>query len=183
MSNAVDSTGGTRRSFVKEALALVIGGLATLVPVAAGLWVWLDPLRRRGDARGAGFRRIASLTALPADGTPRRFTVLADRVDAWTRMPAVPVGAVYLRRTGEREVEALQTVCPHAGCFVDYRPEARDFLCPCHNSTFAIDGAINDPRSPSPRPMDTLPVEIRGEEVWVRYENFQAGQSEKRVLA
>ena len=57
----------------------------------------------------------------------------------WAKSPAVPVGAVYLRRTGERSVEALQTLCPHAGCFVDYRPEARDFLCPCHNSTFAMD--------------------------------------------
>ena len=80
-------------------------------------------------------------------------------------------------------VEALQTICPHAGCFVDYRPDARDFLCPCHNSTFAIDGAINDPKSPSPRAMDTLPVELREGEIWIRFENFQAGQKAKRVVS
>lgn len=161
---------------------MVIGGVATVVPAAAGLLVWLDPLRRRTGG-GAGFVRIAPLSALPNDGVPRKFTVLADRVDAWTRTPAVPVGAVYLRRTGERAIEALQTVCPHAGCFVDYRPEGKDFFCPCHNSTFAVDGAINDPKSPSPRPMDTLSVEVRDQDIWVRYENFQAGQREKRVVA
>ncbi|MBN8248839.1 MAG: Rieske 2Fe-2S domain-containing protein, partial [Verrucomicrobia bacterium] len=175
--------GQPRRSFVKEVAAVVIGGVATLVPAAAGLLVWLDPLRRRGDGAGAGFVRIAPLAALPNDGVPRKFTVLADRVDAWTKTPAVPVGAVYLRRTGERTIEALQTVCPHAGCFVDYRPEVKDFFCPCHNSTFAVTGAINDPKSPSPRPMDTLSVEVRGGEIWVRYENFQAGQREKRIVA
>jgi len=162
---------------------MVIGGLATLVPAVAGLLVWMDPLRRRGAGAETGFTRIAPLSALPSDGVPRKFTVLADRVDAWTKTPAAPVGAVYLRRTGERTVEALQTVCPHAGCFVDYRPEAKDFFCPCHNSTFTVDGAINDPKSPSPRPMDTLAVEVRGEEIWVRYQNFQAGQREKHAIS
>lgn len=172
-----------RRSFIKEAAAILVGAIVTLVPTAAGLFVWMDPIRRRSGGASAGFSRITALAALPNDGTPRKFTVHADRVDAWTRTPAVPVGAVYLRRTGDREVEALQTICPHAGCFVDYRPDARDFLCPCHNSTFAISGAINDPKSPSPRPMDTLPVELREGEVWVRFENFQAGHREKRVVS
>lgn len=162
---------------------MVVGAVVTLVPAVAGMWVWLDPMRRRSGAVAAGFSRITSLAALRNDGTPRKFTVFADRVDAWTRTPAVPVGAVYLRRTGERQVEALQTICPHAGCFVDYRHRERDFLCPCHNSTFSIDGAINDPKSPSPRPMDSLPVELRNGEVWVRFENFQAGQKDKRVVS
>lgn len=182
MSDVHDPSGEPRRSFVMKAAAALIGGVVSAVPIAAGLFVWFDPLRRKNGGGNAGFSRIASLASLPKDGTPRKFSVYADHLDAWTKSPAVPVGAVYLRRTGERSVEALQTLCPHAGCFVDYRPEARDFLCPCHNSTFAIDGAINDPKSPSPRAMDTLTVEIRGEEVWVRFENFQAGQREKRVL-
>ena len=172
-----------RRSFLKKAAAVLIGGLVTVVPAAAGLLMWMDPLRRRSGGGAAGFTRITSLAALPNDGTPRKFTVFADRVDAWTRIPTTPVGAVYLRRTGDRTVEALQTICPHAGCFVDYRPDARDFLCPCHNSTFGIDGAINDPKSPSPRAMDALPVELREGEVWIRFENFQAGQKAKRVVS
>lgn len=183
MSGPKSSATEPRRSFIKEAAALVVGGLATLVPMAAGLLVWIDPLRRRTGGGDAGFSRITPLAALPNDGQPRKFTVYADRVDAWTRTPATPVGAVYLRRTGERTVEALQTICPHAGCFVDFRPKDRDFFCPCHNSTFALDGAISDPKSPSPRAMDTLPVEVRGEEIWVRFENFQAGQKEKRVVS
>lgn len=162
---------------------MLVGGIITLIPAAAGLFVWLDPLRRMRSGTTAGFTRITSLAALRSDGTPRKFTVYADRVDAWTRTPATPVGAVYLRRTGDRSVEALQTICPHAGCFVDYRPDSRDFLCPCHNSTFSIDGAINDPKSPSPRPMDTLPLELREGEVWVRFESFQAGLTEKRVVS
>jgi Rieske Fe-S protein len=101
-----------------------------------------------------------------------------DHVDAWTVSKNVPVGAVYLRRTGEREVQALNVVCPHAGCFVELKAKA--YACPCHNSTFAFDGSIQDPSSPSPRALDSLAVELRnGSEVWVRFQNFHAGRKEK----
>lgn len=171
-----------RRSFIKEAAALAVGGLITLVPAAAGLFFWLDPVRRK-TAGAAGFVKIATLDSLPPDGVPRKFTVLADQTDAWTKVPKAPVGAIYLRRTGEKQIVALHSVCPHAGCFVDYRDGEKDFFCPCHNSTFASDGSVNDPKSPSPRGMDTLDLEVRGNEVWVRFQNFAAGHKDKRPLA
>lgn len=167
-----------RRGFLKGLLATGAGGLAALVPTGAGLAVFLDPLRR--PRAGGDFVPVTGLSALPADGVPRRFTVRAERVNAWNRQPEVPIGAVYLRRTGDTEVQALHVVCPHAGCLVDYAPARNGFLCPCHNSTFALDGAINDPNSPSPRGLDALEVELRnGQEVWVRFQNFQVGTKEK----
>jgi Rieske Fe-S protein len=161
--------------------ALVFGGLAGLVPPVAGLTVLLDPLRRGSD--GAGRIRVATLDALPGDGTPRRFPVLATRRDAWNRTPHTPVGAVYLRRTGPDRVQAVNVVCPHAGCLVDFAPASHRFLCPCHRSSFEIDGRVADPHSPSPRGLDELEVEIRaGAEIWVRFQNFQVGRPEKRPL-
>src|SRR5260221_674567 len=82
---------------------------------AAGLAVYLDPLRHKSSGKGSV--RVASLEALPSDGIPRKFPVLATRVDAWNKFREVPIGAVYLRRTGD-QIEALNVVCPHAGCFV-----------------------------------------------------------------
>ena len=89
---------------------------------------------------------------MPADGIPRKFAVIADRVDAWNKFPQVPIGAVYLRRTGDQTVEALNVVCPHAGGFVDYIAEKNCFICPLHDSKFSLDGKISDPKSPAPRP-------------------------------
>jgi menaquinol-cytochrome c reductase iron-sulfur subunit len=88
---------------------------------------------------------------------------------------------VYLQRLADNQVRALNVVCPHAGCFVDYRPaDGGHYLCPCHDSRFAKDGKILDPKSPSPRPLDELTVEIRnGSEVWVKFQNFRAGVHEK----
>jgi len=173
---------GRRRGFLKEVCAGIIGAVLTLVPAGAGLVVLLDPLRRKGAANGA--LRVASLDALPADGVPRQFPVFADRVDAWNKFINVRVGAVYLRRTTEGKVEALNVVCPHAGCYVDFIAEKGKFLCPCHNSLFAPDGTIADPSSPAARPLDSLEVELRNEkEIWVKFQDYRAGKREKIPVA
>lgn len=168
-----------RRGFFKCLASYVIGGIVTVVPFAAGLALWLDPVRRRNQANGQ-LVRVASINALPEDGVPRKFAVLASRVDAWNKSPETVVGAVYLRRTRGEKPRAFNVVCPHAGCFVDYLDARNTFLCPCHNSTFALDGKVNDPKSPSPRGLDELEVEIRNDsEVWVQFQNFRAGVPEK----
>lgn len=181
MSGSDEKPAVGRRGFIKEAAAGVVGGCCVLVPAAAGLVAWLDPLSR--SAGGGSLVKVGRMDALPPDGTPQRVTVVMGRHDAWTKEGSVPVGAIYLRRTGEKEVQALHSVCPHAGCFVDYQTARGQFFCPCHDSTFAVDGSINDPHSPSPRGMDTLEVELRGDEVWVRFRNFRTGIEGKVPVA
>src|SRR6185503_3167966 len=148
-----------RRDFLTKAAAVAIGAVATLVPAGAGIVTVFDPLRRR-SASGSPVL-VTTLNALPNDGKPRRFQIIADREDAWNKFPQVPVGAVYLRRVDETKVEALNVTCPHAGCPVEFKADTQSFLCPCHDSKFKLDGALADPNSPSPRGLDTLAVEIR----------------------
>jgi menaquinol-cytochrome c reductase iron-sulfur subunit len=179
MMNSVNKVSETpsRRGFMKSLLAGLISGVIGLVPFAAGLVVFLDPLRRKSSAKGAV--RVASLEALPSDGIPRRFSVLATRVDAWNKFKEVPIGAVYLRRTGD-QIEALNVVCPHAGCAVDFLPEKGRYHCPCHNSSFTLAGKIDDPSSPSPRGLDSLEVQVRDrKDIYVDFRNFQAGRPDK----
>jgi menaquinol-cytochrome c reductase iron-sulfur subunit len=180
---SVDTDSHTgRRGFFKKLLALLTGATAALVPVAAGLVVATDPLRRKGG--GAFAIKVTTLEALPADGLPRRFPVIAAKTDAWNRFEAAPVGAVYLRRSADDKVEALNVVCPHAGCFVDFVPGSGMFHCPCHQSSFAVDGKIADVRSPSPRGLDSLPVVVKEDgSVWVAFQNFQAGRPDKVPVA
>jgi len=170
----------SRRSFLAKALSIVTGGLATLAPVGAGVWAFLDPLRRSKAA--ASFLPITELAAIPDDGVPRQFPVIADRVDAWTGFAAEPIGAVYLRRAkGAETVDALSATCPHAGCFIDLEKATRCFRCPCHNSSFTLDGGIVNP-SPSPRAMDELECRVGGNgQVEVKWQKFRAGVAAKVV--
>ena len=177
-SRAPDSRAADRRGFLAQVLAVCCGGLATLPPLAAGIWMFLDPLRRRGAA--ATFLPITELSSVPDDGIPRQFAVVTDRVDAWTGFASEPIGAVYLcRQKGSDTVEALSATCPHAGCFVEIESQEKCFRCPCHNSKFIFDGGIVAP-SPSPRPMDGLECRVeKNGGVAVKWQNFYTGIAEK----
>ena len=179
--NETPSAGESRRGFCGQAAAILCGAVGLLVPAATGVAAFLNPLRQKGQ--GGQFLRLAALDVLPADGTPRKVPVIADRTDAWNRFPAEPIGAVFLRRVG-RKVEALQVLCPHANCSINFEgsPQGGKFFCPCHAASFNLSGQRTDATSPSPRNMDTLDVEIRNSnEVWVKFENFRMGIAAKVV--
>ena len=177
-----------RRGFLAKLFAIAGGGAALLAPAALGAVSFLNPLRQKGQA--GDFFKLASLDILPEDGAPMKFSVVAERVDAWNRYPNESIGAVYLRRTGGKngkiEVEALQVVCPHAGCSIAYEPGEKGgkFFCPCHGASFDLAGTRTDQTSQSPRDMDALDVEIRNAgEVWVKFQSFATGTARKSAQA
>jgi Rieske Fe-S protein len=170
-----------RRCFLGQAAAVAFGATAIAVPVTVGAAAFLNPLRQK--SQGGEFVRLASLDAVPADGAPVKVPVVADRIDAWSRFPAEAIGAVFLRRS-DKGVEALQVICPHAGCSINYDGPAKKFFCPCHAASFDLSGARTDATSPSPRNMDSLEVEIRNKnEVWVKFQTFGTGTAAKKALA
>jgi menaquinol-cytochrome c reductase iron-sulfur subunit len=176
-----------RRNFIVAFFAATIGLLLGLFPLGAGLLTFLDPLfKRKGrpaDESGK-LLRIGSVDAIPVDGTPVQMPVIADLTDAWNREPNQPVGAVYLRRDGDKIV-AYNAICPHAGCFVGYDAGRRCFQCPCHTSSFELSGERMMP-SPSPRDMDPLEVDeakLADGEVWVHFQNYYPGKAEREAKA
>jgi menaquinol-cytochrome c reductase iron-sulfur subunit len=176
-----------RRSFLTKLLAVVTGGFVGLVPFVSGLAVFFDPLRSRKKRDGEesdgpeGFIRVANLDGLLV-GKPRRFTVIDDRVDAWNLFPKEPVGAVYLIRNETDSVTALNAECPHAGCRVEFKPDRDVYQCPCHDSSFHVDGLLANKNSPSARALDSLevhPDKLKAGEVWVKFQSFRSGTAEK----
>ena len=166
-----------RRNFFARASA-ALGGLLALFPFAVGLGMLFHPLRRK-TARNEWIT-VAPLSALPEDGSPGRFpVVLKEAIDAWTKHTNVPIGAVYLRRVNGGGVKAFNMTCPHLGCAIDFRSDERDFYCPCHNSSFAVDGSISNPDSPSPRGMDSLQTKIENGQVKVKFMDYQTGKKDK----
>lgn len=180
MSAKRNSPNSNRRRFLAAGAATLAG----VLPPLTGLGVLLNPLRKKSNLRQAV--RVTSLSALPADGVPRKFPVVTNRVDAWNHFRNVPIGAVYLRRIEGDSVQAFSVDCPHAGCFVEYRGAEKNYLCPCHDSRFNVDGSIQDPNSPSPRGLDSLEVDEEKlqslNEVWVRFQKFQPGKAEKQAI-
>ncbi len=173
-------SGEPRRGFMTHILAAGIGLLVGAVPAVSGLAFFLDPLmRKKKDGSGDGFLKMpVSLEALEVNGEPQLVKIIMNKVDAWNTYLNQPVGAVYLRRADKETIVAFNSRCPHLGCAVDYKPSEKHYFCPCHTSTFGVDG-VKQNEIP-PRDLDALEVQIRnGGEVWLKFQNFRATTPEK----
>ena len=63
---------------------------------------------------------------------------------------------LYLVRAGGRVTDAVGATCAHLGCQV--RPARGFFRCPCHGSTYRLDGAVV--RGPAPKPLTRYPLAV-----------------------
>jgi len=193
-THAESTESSDRRSFSVELAALAFGGLASVGPFLIGIFSFLDPLMRKGKrptgAKSAGgkegFTLVASLSALAVGAAPQRFAVISDKQDAWNFAPEQPIGAVYIQRATNDTVEIFNVTCPHAGCSVDC--DGTTFHCPCHNSSFNLDGSKRESlagrENPSQRGLDRLEVdqELLAEgEIWVEFKSFYTGREEKKA--
>ena len=78
-------------------------------------------------------------------------------------------GKFYLVRMNDGGFIAISLKCSHLGCSVIWNEEKKEFICPCHASSFDLVGNVINP--PAPRPLDTFPVIIEEGKVKVNIAN------------
>jgi len=142
----------TRRRFYLSfiyGLGSVIGlGLA----VPAALYLLLPPKLRRKD----DWVEVASVSGLTPN-QPAEVVYHQARTDGWKTLNEKRTAWV-VRKT-DRQIVAFGPQCTHLGCAYHWESDARQFLCPCHNSIFAIDGSVIT--GPAPRALDQFATKIR----------------------
>jgi menaquinol-cytochrome c reductase iron-sulfur subunit len=158
------------------------GALATIAAVGCGAlaiptvrFVVSPALGAAGAGKWIKTVPFDSLT----EGEPKRVALVADRRDAWTLEKDVELGAAWLVRKGDA-ITAYSTVCPHLGCAIDKQGSGPGFNCPCHDSSFAPDGARLT--GPSPRGMDTLATKVEDGAVHIEFQRFRQGTPEKEPV-
>lgn len=150
--------------------ALLAGAIS--VPVIGAV---LDPVLRKTAGRGRWFR-VARFENLDPDA-PTAVAIRGERTDAWTKYPMQKLGTVWLQKRGSG-VHALSAECPHLGCSVRFDESKKHFGCPCHDSSFSLDGARQG--GPAPRGMDQLEARVTPTgDVEVRFLRFRPQHKEK----
>ncbi|MDE3056053.1 MAG: ubiquinol-cytochrome c reductase iron-sulfur subunit [Verrucomicrobiota bacterium] len=84
---------------------------------------------------------------------------------------------VWVIKHSVEKATVFSPVCPHLGCRYNWDELLREFVCPCHASIFTITGAVVS--GPAPRPLDTLPYEIKEGNLHIQWEEFKPGLVEK----
>jgi len=84
---------------------------------------------------------------------------------------------IWVVKEPDGTIKAFSPRCPHLGCGYRWNEEKKEFQCPCHGSTFDIEGKVLG--GPAPRSLDTLPMKVEDGKLYVIYEKFRLGISEK----
>ena len=136
----------TRRRVLDAVLRT--GFASTLVAIVYPVWRYLIP---------------------PVGGEPATQSVVA----AQATQVRPNSGAVFkfgskpglLIRTPDGELRAFSAVCTHLDCTVQYKPDSSQIWCACHNGLYDLRGNVVS--GPPPRPLESLVVNQRGDEVVV----------------
>lgn len=140
----------SRRKFAGTLVYLLNGLIGSALAVPSFLYL-LWPKR----AEAAGWTRLLPISDL-AVNTPQEVSYDLVRLDGWkiSRERAM----AWVVKTSDSEATALHPRCTHLGCLYRWDGALNEFTCPCHASTFRLDGSVT--AGPAPRALDRFETKI-----------------------
>jgi menaquinol-cytochrome c reductase iron-sulfur subunit len=133
------------------AMWAVITGALTL---PAAIYLLAPPKSKKNSSDWIEAGDISQLKP----NVPEEFVFRRNRLDGW-KVTSEKTTAWVIKQ-GESEVVAFTPQCTHLGCAYSYDDKNKEFLCPCHTSTFGLDGKVLT--GPAPRALDRYETKIAG---------------------
>ena len=142
------ATVGTLWAGVTGAAAAVLGR-AAIVPSLIGR-----------EARWVRAGRVDQLET----NVPMPVTIRIARRDGY--LETLDQQVVFVTKSESGEVSALSSTCAHLGCNVTFDRDKQQFLCPCHEGVFALDGSVVS--GPPPEGLKPLPAKVEDRRLLVQ---------------
>jgi menaquinol-cytochrome c reductase iron-sulfur subunit len=143
----------TRRRFQTGAIYGLMAAISAALGLPALAYLFVPGSVRKQD----DWVEVGDLTRL-SPGVPVELTFRRNRVDGWKVISEKSTSWVV--KTGDTQVTAFGPQCTHLGCAYHWEAERKDFLCPCHNSVFTLEGKVAS--GPAPRPLDRYETKVEG---------------------
>jgi menaquinol-cytochrome c reductase iron-sulfur subunit len=84
-------------------------------------------------------------------GKPTLVSFTRSKVNGWEK--TVTSHGVFVIKKSDTNILVLSNKCTHLGCSVSWKADRQEFICPCHDAQFALDGKVMG--GPPPRPLDS----------------------------
>lgn len=152
------ANGVTRRHFFVGAIYAIWAVITAALGLPALIYLFFPPkIKGRQE-----WTEIGSVNNLAVDA-PVEIAFRKNRIDGWKVISEKSTAWVYKRP--DNSVVAFGPQCTHLGCAYHWDEGKHEFLCPCHNSLFALDGKVIG--GPAPRPLDRYDIRIQGDKLLV----------------
>jgi Rieske Fe-S protein len=142
----------SRRDFVKLTTAAV-GAFITAVVGLPAIAYLIEPALTTSSSDA--WIPLGKLDGFEV-GKPTLSTFTRSQASGWEK--AVNSYGVFVLRKSPTEVVAFSNVCTHLGCRVNWQADKKEYVCPCHDGHFNIDGRVV--AGPPPRPLDTYETKV-----------------------
>ena len=142
-----------RRTFHLASIYGLWGLIGASLSIPAAVYLLLPPPTRKGEE----WVDAGTVSQLEP-GHPQEWVFRRNRTDGWTVMSENTTAWVV--KKSDHELIAFGPQCPHLGCAYHWQAGNQTFLCPCHASTFSIDGEVLT--GPAPRALDRYETRVEG---------------------
>lgn len=142
----------SRRDFIKSITALAGGLIGTMTGLPVVGYVLSPALRKEDDTSVIS---LGPLENYPV-GIPTYFGFTNTQINGWERTSKL-IG-MYVLRKGDGSVRVFSDICTHLSCLVTWHPDIQEYVSPCHDGHFDIEGFVT--KGPPPRPLDEFETEI-----------------------
>jgi Rieske Fe-S protein len=149
-----------RRQFFARVIKTIQAAIGGTLGVVLGGSI-LSPSFARRDKNW--LPAAASLSGL-ADNAPTPIALRVVREDGYSQV--VERRVVFLVKTSESQVTALDPTCTHLGCRVSWDPDTRELRCPCHGGVYDHMGVVKS--GPPPAPLPRLATRIDGDKIFIQ---------------
>ncbi|MGI8587973.1 MAG: ubiquinol-cytochrome c reductase iron-sulfur subunit [Chloroflexia bacterium] len=146
----------SRRQFLSW-MSIALGGLGATVVGIPFVGFLLGPLLKRP---AQVWRQVGEVGKFKV-GETVEVAFQDPSPQAWAGVSAQT--AAWLRRESETGFQAFAVNCTHLGCPVEWQPQGKLFLCPCHGGVYYADG--EPAAGPPPRALFKYEVRVNNGQV------------------
>jgi menaquinol-cytochrome c reductase iron-sulfur subunit len=145
------ASGTSRRGFYLTFIYGLWGLISAALAAPALLYLLLPPKVRRDSEWIEAADPKQLRPKMPVEVVFRK-----NHVDGWKITSEKETAWVV--KISDQQTLAFGPQCTHLGCAYHWDEAKAQFLCPCHNSVFAVDGTVV--AGPAPRPLDRYETKI-----------------------
>jgi len=148
-----------RRRFLERIITTIHAAIATALGIVLGGTV-LSPLFGKQEENWLPAGTLANLP----ERDPLPVTLRVAREDGYNQV--ISRKNIFLLRTGESGVMAIDSTCTHLGCGVRWDADEQLIKCPCHGGVYDRDGTVKS--GPPPAPLARLATKVEGDRILVQ---------------
>jgi menaquinol-cytochrome c reductase iron-sulfur subunit len=150
--------GTDRRTFQLAAIYGLWGLMSAALALPAAVYLLFPPRARKREK----WVEAGDTNNLPIKAA-EEVVFRRNRVDGWK--VTSEKSTAWVVKMADNDIVAFAPQCTHLGCAYHWDERNKEFLCPCHTSTFSLDGKVLT--GPAPRALDQYEVKVEGNKLFL----------------